>query len=91
MLEINVSSPSEKYFKKLLPKHKRQVSEKIFKLAENPKASDVGPLRGFKDYYRADIGEHRIIYRWSSVTIFITLIGKRNDDDVYRKLGRMAK
>ena len=91
MLAINVSRPSEKYLKKLLPKHRRQVSHKILKLAENPEASDASLLQGFRDCYRADIGEHRIIFHWTSVTLFVDLIGKRNDDDVYRKLRRMKK
>jgi len=91
MRTINTSPPSEKYFKRLPPKHRRQVAEKMFKLAENPEAQDAKSLRGYKDYYRADIGEHRIIYRWSSVTLFVDLIGKRNDDEVYRKLRRMTQ
>ena len=90
MLTINTSPPAEKYFKKLPPKHRRQVAERVFKLAENPEAPDTIPLHGY-DYYRADIGEHRIIYRWSSTILFVDLIGKRNDGEVYRKLKRLLK
>ncbi len=90
MLEINLSRVSEKFFKKLPPKQCRQVAERVFKLAENPQASDTSPLRGYKEYCRADIGEYRIIYRWSTECLYVTLIGKRNDDDVYRKLKRMS-
>ncbi len=90
MLEINLSRVSEKFLKKLPPKQCRQIAEKIFKLAENPKASDASILRGYKEYYRADIGEYRIVYRWSKEFLYMTLIGKRNDDDVYRKLKRMG-
>jgi len=37
------------------------------------------------------MGEYRIIYRISSETIFITLVGKRNDDDVYRRMRRLVR
>ncbi len=89
MLAINLSKVSEKFLKKLPPKHKKQVVVKIFKLAENPEAQDSSRLKGYEKYYRADIGEYRIIYYWSVDVIYITLVGKRNDDDVYRKLLRM--
>lgn len=91
MLEIDLSRESLKYLKNILPKHRRQVAEKIFKLAENPCPPDASQLRGYETYYRADIGEHRIIYRFSRMVLGVTLIGKRNDDEVYRKLGRLLK
>ncbi|MEK7645314.1 MAG: type II toxin-antitoxin system RelE/ParE family toxin [Patescibacteria group bacterium] len=89
MLEIDLSKVSEKFLKKLPPKQRRQVAEKVYTLAENPQASDTSLLRGYEEYYRADIGEYRIIYRWSKECLHVTLIGKRNDGDVYRKLKRM--
>ncbi|MEK7170538.1 MAG: type II toxin-antitoxin system RelE/ParE family toxin [Patescibacteria group bacterium] len=89
MLTINTASPAESYFKRLPPKHRRQVSERILKLAENPKASDTRLLRGYEYYYRADIGEHRIIYRFTRAILFVDLIGKRNDDDIYRRMKRL--
>lgn len=88
MLAINLSKASAKFLAKLPPKQKKQIAEEIFKLAESPQAPDSSRLHGY-DYYRADIGEYRIIYQWSSSILFVTLIGKRNDDDVYRKLRRM--
>lgn len=90
MLAIDLSTISERYIKKLPPKHRRQVAEKIFKLAENPCPPDAGSLHGYEGYYRADIGEHRIVYRFSTVLLRVALIGKRNDDEVYRKFERLS-
>lgn len=87
MLAIEFSRQSEKFLKKILPKHRRQIAEKIFALAHEPYASDTSKLHGY-EYYRADIGEYRIIYNTSSSTLYILLIGKRNDGDIYRRLGR---
>lgn len=91
MLAINPSATAEKFFKKLPPKHRRQIAEKVFELARNPNAPDSSLLHGYADYYRADIGEYRIIYRWTPTTLHIPLIGKRNDDEVYRRFRRMIK
>lgn len=91
MLAIDLSVASEKYIKSLPPKHRRQIAEKIFKIAEDPCPPDASPLHGYKTYYRADVGEYRIVYRFSVVVLRVTLIGKRNDDDVYRRLGRLLR
>ena len=34
-------------------------------------------------------GEYRIVYRIDSDTLFVEIIGKRNDDEVYRQLRRL--
>jgi len=40
-------------------------------------------------YFRADVGEYRVIYEIENDTMFLfILIGKRNDDDIYKKLSR---
>ena len=91
MREINLSKDAEKFLKKLPSKHRRQVVERILGLSENPLALDTSKLRGYDDYHRADIGEYRIIYRFSRAIILVTLLGKRNDDEVYRRFKRSGK
>ena len=89
MLTIDFSKSAEKFSLRLLPKHKKQVGRRVNALAENPYASDTREVVGFAPFRRADIGEYRIIYRISGALLHIFLIGKRNDDEVYRKLKRM--
>jgi mRNA interferase RelE/StbE len=36
-------------------------------------------------------GEYRIVYYFEKDTIFVALIGKRNDDDIYKQLQRLLK
>ena len=91
MLTINFSKLAEKFSLRLLPKHKNQVGRRIRALAEDPYASDTRELVGSAPFRRADIGEYRIIYRISEMALHIFLIGKRNDDEVYRKLRRLLK
>ncbi len=91
MLTVDFSRDAEKFSLRLPPKQKGQVGWRISALAENPYASDTRGLKGFTSLRRADIGEYRIIYRVLETTLFVVLIGKRNDDEVYRKLRRMTQ
>ena len=63
---------------------------RITELAQNPIAPDVRKMSGF-DCLRVDSGEYRIVYSMRDDSIFVWLVGKRNDDEVYRKLKRMLK
>jgi mRNA interferase RelE/StbE len=44
-------------------------------------------LKGYS-YYRADVGEYRIVYQVEEQTLEILLIEKRNDDEIYKQLKR---
>jgi mRNA interferase RelE/StbE len=65
----------------------RQIVLKIFELSINPRPPDIKQIG---DGYRVDIGEYRIYYEIDDEanTITILLVGKRGDDDIYRKLKR---
>lgn len=45
----------------------------------------------FAGYYRVDSGEYRIVYRFNANEdlVEVILVGKRNDDDVYKRLERL--
>ena len=59
----------------------------MFSLMENPEPHDSKDLIGYL-FRRADVGEYRIVYRVEGDILKVALIGKRNDDDVYRQLKR---
>ena len=46
-------------------------------------------LEGFPNFRRADIGEYRIIYYATNELVYVALVGKRNDDDVYKRFRRL--
>lgn len=54
---------------------------------ENPLPNDSQEMKGYP-FMRNDIGEYRIIYYTQEGTLRIVLIGERNDDEIYKKLGR---
>ncbi len=87
MRKIDLSRAAEKALAKLSDKHHRQVSERIRSLASDPQPHDSGRLKGYP-CYRLTVGEYRVIYTYDASTVTVALIGKRNDDEVYRALRR---
>lgn len=85
MLKLNITKQVLKFFRSLPAKQYRQVFNKILALMEDPEPPDSSLLVGYP-YRRADIGEYRIIYRVEEDCLKVALIGKRNDDEVYRQL-----
>ncbi len=87
MLILKLDRSVDRFFARVNPKHGRQIAEKIQLLRNNPKPQDSKQLYGY-NYLRADSGEYRIIYNFTEDTLYIALIGKRNDDEVYKQLKR---
>jgi mRNA interferase RelE/StbE len=90
MLKIEISKRAEKFIRTLPAKQKRQVITKVSDLRVNSEPHDSIRLKGCGQYRRTDIGEYRIIcFVRESVVLIILLIGKRNDDEVYKQLKRI--
>ncbi len=58
----------------------KQVARKMLALMSDPLPPDSQALKGYDDLRRTEVGEFRIIYRVEQDTVYIELIGKRNDD-----------
>jgi len=71
----------------LPPRQYRQVTRKIIMLMVEPQPTDAERLKGY-DYSRVTVGEYRVIFAVHDGVLRFIAIGKRNDDEVYRKLGR---
>jgi len=85
MLTLLISHDAQKFLDILPPKQFRQVVRKVFALLDDPEPADSKPLKGFP-FWRADVGEYRIIYDVQDGVLRLILVGKRNDDEVYRRL-----
>ncbi len=81
------------FLKGLQPKIAAQIAKKVLSLNIEPLPNDSKQLKGHADYYRVDSGEYRIIYRFSPEQdlVEVILVGKRNDDEVYKKLERLLE
>ena len=84
MLNVNLSRQASKFLKKLPAKQARQIATKIMELRTNPNVHDSIQLKGYPEYRRTDIGEYRIIYNVDNDILNVFVIGKRNDDEVYK-------
>ena len=51
----------------------------------DPRPADAERLRGC-EYFRATAGEYRIVFDVQDGLLRVIAIGKRNGDDVYRRL-----
>ena len=85
MLKLLVSKKAQKFLDDLPPKQFRQIIKKVFALLENPRPHDSEELRG-SPFLRNDVGEYRIIYDVQGDTLRLIVVGKRNDEEVYRQL-----
>ena len=89
MHNLDFSKQALSFIESLQLKKKKQIANKIQLLLENSNPQDSKKLKGGGEYFRVDVGEYRIIYTIGKTTIFIFVIGKRNDDEVYRKFKRV--
>lgn len=65
----------------------RQITLKIFSLQFNPRLQDCKPIG---EGYRVDSGEYRIYYEVNDdeKLVIIYLVGKRDDEELYKRLKR---
>lgn len=89
MLKIQITKDAYKFLNRLPQKQSLQLKNKLQLLQTNPIPPDSRTLTGFPDYHRVTVGKYRIIYRHEYDTLLVSLIGKRNDDEVYKKLKRL--
>jgi mRNA interferase RelE/StbE len=77
-----------KELKNLPPKHCKQGALAILGLLQNATPHDSAALAGHHPWHRIDVGEYRVVYRFDADTVYVPLIAKRNDDEVYKLLRR---
>lgn len=85
MLPLSLSRASVRFLDELPPKQFRQVTRRIIMLMADPRPADSERLRGY-EYWRVAAGEYRIVYAVRDGVLCVAAVGKRNDDEVYRRL-----
>lgn len=88
MLELDLGDAAKRFLRKLPPKQFGQLERKIEALLADPFPGDSKVLKD-SEFRSADSGEYRIIYKVLGTILYVPLIGKRNDAEVYRRLRRM--
>jgi mRNA interferase RelE/StbE len=87
MLKRRVTRDVEKAMDRMPDKHFCQVYDAIEALRVVPEpgdskelASNVTPKRR-----RKDVGEYRVVYWYDAEVLYIDVVGRRNDGDVYKQ------
>lgn len=88
MLTVELSRQARKFIGDLQAKQKRQILEAIISLCADPNPPDCGKLTD--KWRRKDVGEFRVVYAAKN-TLKVLIVGKRNDDEVYRLFLRAQK
>ena len=88
MLILVLGKKAREFLSKLPPKQYTQIEAKLLQLRQNPFPQDWKHLKGF-EWNRVDVGEYRIIYMAQKGILDVPLIGKRNDNEVYKQLKRL--
>ncbi len=91
MFSIHFERRVKKYITTLPHKHQKQLVTKSHLLKQDPKPNDSMGLVGYPPYRRCYAGEYRIIYKVCEKDhkVYIILIGRRNDSQVYREFTRL--
>ena len=90
MRSLNFTKKALESLQDLQAKQFKQVAVNILQLTQNPMPHDSKDLKGYTGLFRKDSGEYRIVYRYDETTIYIMLVGKRNDDEIYKQLERLV-
>ncbi len=91
-MKLEFSRQSIGFVTDLDAKQFKQILRKILALLEDPSPTDSSLLKGYDDLRRADVGELRVVYRVTEPeTVFIEIVDRRNDDQVYKRLERKKR
>ena len=91
MLTIKLSKRANKALGKIPTKQAKQIAVRIKQLADDPEALPTVELKGYAPWRRAKSGEYRIIYKIDGDILRVALVGKRNDDEIYRLIERFLR
>ena len=91
MRTIELSKQAGAFLRQLPGKHARQIIERLDLLAEDAEKLPSEILKGYAPMRRLRAGEYRIVFLVEGDVVQVRLIGKRNDDDVYKTLERSSR
>ncbi len=89
MKPLRMTKSAIDFLNTLPPKHHKQVVTQWFRLWSVPYPTDSKQLTGHQKLMRVNCGEYRIIYKVEEETVNVPLIGKRNDNEIYKLLERL--
>ena len=89
MRNLNLSSDAAGFLTGLEAKQSRQLWNKIVALMKNARPNDSLDIGNGR--FRTSVGEFRIVYGFDDTTLYVSVVGKRNDDNVYKQAARKKR
>jgi mRNA interferase RelE/StbE len=89
MLKPDLSNDALRFLKKRDGKQFMQILGAVTQLCGEPRPNDSISM-GNGTHFRKDVGEFRVIYTFDKRTLFITVIGNRNDSAAYQEFERKS-
>ena len=87
MLKPDLTNDAMRFLKKRDGKQFLQLLQAITNLCDQPRPNDTISM-GNGTHFRKDVGEFRIIYQFDDKTMYITVVGNRNDSAAYQEFDR---
>lgn len=84
---LSLTNDAKRFLDRLDAKQYRQVVRRILALIDDATPPDSIKMTD-SEYRRVDQGEYRIVYYLDAHTVYVIVVGKRNDDEVYAKARR---
>ena len=85
-MQVLIRPIARKYFERLNEPDKSRIKACLKDLEKEPPEGDIRPITGQAGYFRAKVGNYRILFRYEDHTIFVTNIDPRGQ--AYKKKNR---
>ena len=82
-MQVLLRPVARKYFERLNEPDKSRIKAVIKDLEKEPPEGNIRPITGQAGYFRAKVGNYRILFRYENKTIFVTNIDPRGQ--AYKK------
>ncbi len=90
MLKPDLTNDAMRFLKKRDGKQFLQIFQAIAARCDEPRPSDSISM-GNGSHFRKDVGEFRVIYRFDETTLYVIVVGNRNDSAAYHEFDRKKK
>ena len=91
MLRVRLHKQAGEFLEKIPANHAKQIAGRINAFRADQTTVPSEDLKGFAPFRRLTSGEYRVVFFIEDETLHIPIIGKRNDDDIYKQVSRFKR
>ena len=82
--EIEISRTAEKQLRRLDRASQERVTRAMLALARDPRPRGSRKLQGYDDVFRIRVGQYRMLYSFSGITLIVVVLKVGHRKEVYR-------